>query len=335
MFCKDCGAQLEANSRFCPYCGHAQAVEPATFVDKVRCAGKKVGASPSFLTATILLTLTLVLGVVSLLPVSNNSAYDYLLADSGITMTQLETIALVAGIISMLPTLLTTIGLWITYGSCASRKPKANTAGLSIIFVLNLVLMVLSCLALLAALFPCFFTYGRAQDAYTQAVALGTGLVVLGIFAFALIYYIKLCTTISNIRNTLKTGVPNKKASRFVAIMYYIVGGLHILSGIGSLISMVAIYLDSYYNEILSYLSPSAMLIAASSSLLTAISLILLGSLIFSYRSKMKALEAEARLNTFQTLTYAEPYTSPVYIPPQPVTEPEETTETATEEENI
>ena len=326
MFCKNCGARLNTGSRFCPHCGRAQAVTPpaapGTFADKVRATGKKVGASPAFLIATIFFTVTLALHLISLLPANNTADYESLLADSGIAVTQLDAIALAVGIISMLPTLLTTIGLWITYGSCVSRKPKVNTAGLAIIVIVNLVSMILSCLVLLASLLPCFFVYGRTQDAFAQALALGVGLVIFAVFIFMLIYYIKLCTTITNIRNTMKTGVPNKKASRFVAIMCYIFGGIFIVSGLGSLLSIGTIYLDSYYDETLSYLSPSALLLSAGASLLTAAVQIIFGALIFSYRSKMAALEAEARLNTFQTLSYAEPYTSPVYIPPQPVAEP-------------
>jgi dipicolinate synthase subunit A len=93
MFCKDCGAQLNAGSRFCPRCGHAQITfppaEPATFPDKVRLTAKKVGASPAFLIATIFLTLTLVGQLFSLLTAGN--IFDSLLAESGIALPQLKT----------------------------------------------------------------------------------------------------------------------------------------------------------------------------------------------------------------------------------------------------
>lgn len=332
MFCKDCGAQLNTGSRFCPRCGHAQITfppaEPATFPDKVRLTAKKVGASPAFLIATIFLTLTLVGQLFSLLTAGN--IFGSLLAESGIALPQLKTVTLAAGIIGMLPALLITIGLWITYGTCVSRKPKANTAGLTMIFVVNLVLMVFSCLALLASLLPCFYIYGHTLDSYIQSMALGAGLAILAIFVFVLIYYIKLCTTITNIRNTLRTGIPNRRVSRFIAVMCYISGGFMILGGISNLLSIGVVSLDSYYNEAFSYMLPFDYLLTAISNLLTATVQIIFGALIFSYRRKMVALEAEARLNTFQTLTYAEPYTSPVYIPPQPVQD--ETAEEPAEE---
>lgn len=332
MFCKDCGAQLADDARFCTNCGSAQAetppAEPVDFADKVRTTAKKIGFSTVFLIATICLTFVQVLEILLLTTASSGfEAYNDILTTFGITgLNALENLSLPMNIIGMIPGLLITLGLWITFFSCATRKAKVNTSGLTMIFVVNLVQMVRSCLALLSALLTLVAIYAGeyklllGQD-FIEAVTLTVGIVLLAVFAFVLIYYIKVCTTVSNIRSTLKTGVPNKKVSRFVAILCYISGGFLILSGIFSLLNVGIVTLDSYYDATLSYALPSEIFLSAISSLLNAAAQIIFGALIFTYRRKMAALEEEDRLTTFQTLSYAEPYTAPVYIPPEPVSE--------------
>lgn len=343
MFCKDCGAQLAKHADFCPHCGSAQAVtspdEPIAppmepdFAGKVRSAVKKMGTSTGFLIATICLTFVQLLGLFALTPTGSIfEMYHGIIPEFSIMnrnpLASLDSLSQVTDIIGMIPSILITLGLWIMFFSCASRKNKVNTSGLTMIFAVNLVQMVLSCLILLSALIPIAAIYTGAynlllDEDIIETVALTAGLVILIIFAFVLIYYIKVCTTISNIRSTLKTGSPNRKASRSVAILCYISGGICILSGIFSLLSAGAATLESVYAEdAISGTVAYVAYISAVSALLTAVAQILFGSLIFTYRRKMKDLEAEERILAFQTLSYAEPYTSPVYIPPEPAAEP-------------
>lgn len=324
------------------------------FADKVRTVARKAGSSPLFLIATICFTLVQVLGLLSLFSsgsILNDYAniFEEFQLNTQEILSVFENTVLVSGIVGMIPSILITVGLWITYGSCACRKNSVNTSGLTMIFVVNLVQLVLSSLLLLGALALVGVLYAGADSLFgpdadiMEAVLLVAGLLLLVVFAFLLLYSIKVCTTISNIRSTLQTGVPNKLASRFVAIMCYISGGLMILSGIGDLLSAGMATLDGFYDDSLPYILPSSLFLSGISSLLTASAQILFGVLIFSYRDKMKALETEERLNSFKTLSHAEPYTAPVYIPPEPVSEPEvveevlapqELTEPATEEES-
>lgn len=354
MFCKNCGAQLSDAARFCSRCGRARSVtppvqpvipptaplehpttiltppaEPVGFADKVRATAKKVGSSPMFLFATICFTLVQVLELLFLRFDGTLESYAELFAEFGIYYhdlpISLESFFLASSIISMLPRILIVIGLWITYGSCVSRKKAANTSGLTMIFVANLMQLVFVCLILLAALLSLIILYNSADNLFgtdkdiLEAVLLIVGVMLLAVFAFLLLHSIKVCTTVSNVRSTLKTGIPNKRASRFVAVMCFISSGFMVLSLLGSFLGVIL------FNEAL----PVYTLITIVSSLLTAVLEILFGVLIFSYRSKMASLEAEARLNSFKTLSYAAPYTAPVYIPPQPVTvtEPEYTPE--------
>jgi len=343
MFCKNCGAQQESNARFCPHCGSAQAVtppvqpvtpptEPVSFADKVRATAKKVGSSPMFLIATICFTLVQVLGLLSLFStgsILNDYAdiFEEFQLNTQEILSVFENTILVSGIVGMIPTIVITVGLWITYGTCASRKNRINTSGLTMIFVVNLVQLVLSCFILLLALLftiiaiPGINYYAIPETEFLKSVLVVLLITLLVVFAFVLVYYIKLCTTATNVRNTMKTGVPNKRASRFVGVMCYISGGVLILSGIGDLLSAGIATLDVFYDASLFYVLPSDLFLSGISSLLTAAAQILFGILIFSYRSKMEALETEARMTTFKTLSYAEPYTAPVYIPPQPVAE--------------
>lgn len=346
MFCKDCGAQLADDARFCRHCGSAQAVTPPTetitpptepdFADKVRATAKKVGSSTAFLVATICLTFVQIFGLLSLSSAGNSfEAYGDIFAEFGMVGLELpaslDNLSLATDIIGMIPGILITLGLWITFFSCARRKAKVNTSGLTMIFVVNLVQMVFTCLALLAVLLLIIFAmpelsyydYSISEAVVLKPILNALLITVLIVFVFVLVYYIKLCTTVSNIRSTLKTSVPNKKASRFVAILCYISGGILILSSIFSLLSASIVTLDGYYDESLSYALPSEIFCSAFTSLLTATAQIIFGALLFTYRRKMKALEAEARITAFQTLSYAEPYTSPVYMPPEPAAEPE------------
>lgn len=354
MFCKDCGTQLENGAHFCPNCGSAQAVpppvqpvtppvqpstppaEPATFADKVRATAKKVGSSPAFLAATICFTLTLLLNLLSLTSASGTFAYGDLFADQDL-LAYIESLSLITGFINMLPSVLIAIGLLSTYSSCVSRKPKVNTAGLTMIFVVKLVQLVFTCLALLVALIPMIIVYDTEQwqfngadAAFEKAFCLAIIITLAVVFAFVLLFYIKLCTTVTNVRSTLQTGVPNKRASRFVGIVCFISGAFLILNGIGELMNAGLQTLNGFYGESLSY----TLFLAGISTLLNAATQILFGVLIFSYRSKMKALEEEERLNAFKTLSYAEPYTAPVYTPPQPEEEPAPEPELTTEEES-
>lgn len=343
MLCKDCGAQLAEDARFCPNCGSAQTVtppaqtvtppaEPVNIADKVRATAKKVGSSTAFLIATICLSFVQVLELFALTPTGGIfNIYNGIIPELSIInrnpLATLENLSLATDIIGMIPGLLIILGLWITFFSCASRKFKVNTSGLTLIFVVNLVQLVFTCLALLSALLTLVAIYAGEYKLlldkdFIEAVTLTVGIVLLIIFIFVLVYYIKLCTTISNIRSTLKTGVPNKKASRFVAIMCYIGGGICLLSGIFWLLSagastLESIYADNAISGVLAYVA----YISAVTSLLTAVAQIIFGALIFTYRRKMKALEEEDRLTTFQTLSHAEPYTAPVYIPPEPASE--------------
>lgn len=361
MFCKNCGAQLQDTACFCSRCGRARSVTPPVqpltppepamnFADKVRATVKKVGSSPMFLIATICLTLVQLLGLVSLATAGSLTDFFAIFLEEFDLNTReflaaieaLENTSLVVGIIGMLPGLLIVLGLWLIYGNCASRKNRVGTGGLTTIFIVNLVQLVLSCLVLLAVLFSMILFFAkidslplvRSDKEILQLILPVLMVVLLATFAFVLIYDIMLCTTISNIRNTAKTGVPNKRVSRFVAIMCFISGGLTALTALSTLADASAMSMGRiYWEEYIPQSVITASLVSGISALFAATAQALFGALIFSYRGKMKALEDEARLSTFQTLSHAEPYTSPVYIPPQPVAEPEEITEPATEEE--
>lgn len=341
MFCKECGTELANSSHFCPQCGCAHSVTPPaepvippaepeqSFADKVRATAKKAGSSTVFLIATICFTALQLLNLFSLNSVGSVlQAYRDLLAEYDQygwalmeTLNKFSSGIIIAGLI---PGFLTAASLWRIYGSCASRKPTVKTSGLTTIFVINLVQLVFTSLFLLGLLVLVGVVYFSAGNLFgadaemMEIVCLIIGLVILAIFVFALIYYSKIGTSISNFRSTLQTGVPNKKVSLFVAIICYISGGSMILSGVDSLFSAGMSALGGLYEESVYYPLTSVLFLSGIANLLNAAALILFGVSIFSYRNKMKALEAEERILSFQALSYAEPYTSPVYIPPEP-----------------
>ena len=341
MFCKECGTQLADNSRFCPQCGCVQSVmppaesvapptqSPKSFGDKVISTAKKVGSSPIFLIATICFTAVQLLNLLSINSINTLfQAYSDLFAEFGqygwAMMEALNKLSSGISLVSMIPGFMVAAALWRIYGSCASRKPTVNTFGLSVIFVINLVQMVFACLFLLGIFVLMGVLYFSADDLFgadaemMEIFFLIMAAVVLVIFVCTLIYYSKICHSISNVRSTLKTGVPNKKVSRLVAIICFISGGSMVINGVDSLFSAGMTALGSLYEESVYYPLASVFTLSGISSLLTAVAMILFGVTIFSYRSKMKLLEAEERILSFQTLSYAEPYTGAVYIPPEP-----------------
>ena len=322
MVCKNYGAQA--------------APQPdAGFPEKVRSTARKVGSSPLFLAATLCYTLILLLGLAGALSLScaSNNIFDLytnnLREEMGITLSfDLSMVFLITCLMGMLPMLFIAIGLWITFGSCAGHKPKVNTAGLAMIFVTTLIQLVLTTLLFLGSLAMLAVMYCNASSIFgkdaeiMKTALLVDGVILLLVFSFVLFCFIKLCTTVANIRNTLQTGIPNKKVSRLVGVLCCIGSALAFFFAVESILTISITTMDAFNHSAYGLLRTILYLSVPAFLLITGM-LILFGALIFSYRSKMAELETESRLNAFKTLSYAAPYTSPVYIPPQPETKEE------------
>lgn len=95
------------------------------------------GASPLFLAATILLTLTSLLSLYTYFNNPSGSGMYFLLSAAGLwnrhSSGEGATLIAVCRALSFLPTLLCCIGLWAAFGACHSKNAQISTGGLSCI----------------------------------------------------------------------------------------------------------------------------------------------------------------------------------------------------------
>lgn len=316
-FCQNCGISLDDNAKFCIGCGavveanptysapvdysDVQLISQNTVLNTVReCAKSKL-----FLVAIILYSITLVLSLitsVSSVSLANgllDSYMDMMVGDalSDEIMASSYSVGSVIGIvIGMAPTVLFAVGMWITYASAVSQNDRMSTAGLTIIKVVSIIYLVLMCIAaglmvIVFALLLIFFNaidfgalihsdvwrdYGMSSGDVAVAqsmfsVVLIVALVVVAIvFALIIIYYAKIIKTINVIKSTITTGAVTGKISVFVAVMTIILGGCTALS-----ITSVLVL---------------GQFLPAISSILSALSSIFFGVVLFSYRNKIASV---------------------------------------------
>ena len=339
MFCPNCGAYLNDGTRFCSKCGSAQTVAPpvqARYVqpapsplaggnpraEQVRNAVRKLGGSPLFLIVCICYTLAQLISLLTLfIPNDLFSSLYPLLRQMGMSYSDIQDILAgasasygITGFLGMIPGILIMSGLWMVYGTCLNRSNRLGTGGLTMIQVINILYLVFFGLAMLILLIVLLIavaaTGSLGRYGNDMASAAGIGMLVAffliaGIAAFIFVYYIKILTTISKVKETIRTGIPNRKVSGFVAVMCFISGGF---SALGGLISITG----------LAYANLSTIL-AILSSLLSGTLMILIGVLIFLYKSKMRQLEEEMLAPPAPAYAAPQPAPRPA---PQPVPQP-------------
>lgn len=313
-----------------------QPVREPSFADRVRDAVRKFGGSPLFLVVAICYTLVQLYSLLTIGSVGS-SLYDTLypiLRELGMSAREIRNMLSgiqdtsgIASLLGMIPGILIMSGLWAIYGSSHSHTKKTGTAGLTMIQVVMILELIGIGIVMAIILLPLLVAIIEAGSHSSDlASAAMTGLmiafvIVAAITAFVFVYYIKICTTISKVKNTLRTGVANRRVSGFVAVMCFIFGGITVISSFVGLIPL----LESRYVS-------SSMLIRGAlgtlSSLLGAAAQILVGVLIFMYKSRMAQLEQG---DVPPAPVYAQPqpayqsapapaYQQPVYQPaPQPV----------------
>ena len=339
MFCPNCGAYLNDGTRFCSKCGSAQTVaspvqvryaQPAPSplaggnprAEQVRNAVRKLGGSPLFLIVCICYTLAQLIALVNLFVPNDLFASLYpLLRQMGMSYRDIQDILAgasassgIAGFLGMIPGILIMSGLWMVYGTCISRNNRLGTGGLTMIQVINILYLVFFGLGILILLIVLLIAVaatgslgGYGND---MANAAGIGMLVAffliaGIAAFVFVYYIKILTTISKVKETIRTGIPNRKVSGFVAVVCFIFGGFSVLSGLISTAGLVFASLST--------------ILTILSSLLSGALMILIGVLIFLYKSKMRQLEEEMLAPRAPAYSAPQPAPRPA---PQPVPAP-------------
>lgn len=250
---------------------------------------KSVCASPLFLIATILYSVSLLFSLVSI--ISASSVFGYYVEEYSIAFSS-------GGILGFLIGSLVAIGLWITY---ASAKNKFNigmtTSGLTMTKVVVVIELVFICIAigilLIAMIVIATFAgslyssnmfdlsvsnissvyYGDSYGA-NHSVPVYSGFVIIIIYiavlVISIIYYAKLIQTINAVKNAISNGRATNKASMFVVVFNFILGGVAFIFSFVSLVSF----------NIFGWLG----------SLCSAAVQIIFGILIIQFRSKMLPL---------------------------------------------
>lgn len=136
-----------------------------------------------------------------------------------------------SALIGQIPNILIAIGIWLVFASAVNRSGgPMKTTGLTLIKVIAVIQLVLvSLLALLVVVV--LFILMAALAGYDDSVVpifLVLVAVMIGFFALAILFYVKLIGTIGTMQISIRTGQPSDRVSVYVAV-------LSILSGVCSM----------------------------------------------------------------------------------------------------
>lgn len=201
-------------------------------------------------------------------------------------------------ILVLIPTFLMCLAYWLIFASGFNKRPPMSTAGLTIIKVFMIISIVLIsiCFAIflisMLATIASIANYPYSSD--ETAVMVVTTVVGVAVFAFAILYYAKIVSTINSAKYTINTGIPNCKVSIYVAVINIIGIVINVISLIFSLITIGAINsMASYYDYYEIGMQQVMAMFTQDTSMIVANVLNIASSLCFTivllnYRSKMK-----------------------------------------------
>ena len=199
-----------------------------------------------------------------------------------------------------IPAILIVVGLWMLFASAKNRSGEPLKAtGLTIIKVItiiNLVVVSLAALLVVVVLFLAMAALASYEDAIVPAF-LAVIVLVAAIFALAILFYVKLATTIHTMQTSIRTGMPSDRVSAYVAV-------IAILGGVGSLMS------------ILGAGGVSGML----AMLGAAVAAFCYGIFLFRYRKEMRLVMGGQYLSApdYNQPVHQSPDPQPVYTSPEP-----------------
>lgn len=307
-FCQHCGAPLQdagqQQSQAAPAYNPApsagpvytQAAAPA-YAPRPAESGvlqtlRRMARSPLYLTCAIGYTCMIVFtlvgsvsgnslgGLMSYLSLLASSSYEmnYLLGDLYDIMPMLTGVSFGSALLSQLPAILVAVGVWMMFASALDNSgAPLKTAGLTMIRIIQIISMVLSCLMFLVVevlIIMLMSVVGRYDDSAT-GFFIALILIVAVVAVLDILYFVKLIGTIGKIRQNIWTEKPYGKVSSYVAV-------LSILGGMASLFSIMA-----------------GGVFGALASLGGAVAGIGFGIFLFQYRSQMQNLLAQqAMANT-------------------------------------
>ena len=264
MICSHCRFTCADGAAYCPCCGTAlqapppvQPQPPYGYVPRhpVIEAVRSVILSKVFLVALIALTAAVCLNILGSTETAS-TVTDFITEmqtemgmgmDMGTDATlpeytdALTSVASVFGTIGgSVPNVLLLVGLWMTYASAKKYQSGISTAGLTLVWVMQIIGLVGICIAaaVLALIFMLAGLGAFVEPDVAPYIALIAVLTVLlgGLMALVIVYQVKVMKMVNAVRQTLTTGVPADKISMLVVVMCYIGGVFSAVSALGTIL---------------------------------------------------------------------------------------------------
>ena len=188
--------------------------------------------------------------------------------------------SVISTLFGLIPAMVLVAGIWLVFAAAKQNKlPGIAATGMTMIRVIVIIELVLSCIAVFAVAAIGFLVvlgmgslagyYGEGTPVVVIMVLIL--IVILAVCAINIIYYVKLGGTVKRMKETMITGRPDTKVSLFVEILCYLGGAGSAISALMSLVGL----------DIFGFLSNAGMGTAS----------ICFGMLLRQYRNKMQALE--------------------------------------------
>lgn len=253
VFCENCGVKIGTEEPF------VQTMPPQSYAsapmytevysnrplstNPVLNALKTVACSPLFLAAVIAFSAQIFLNIVG--QMSGGGTYIlnllYRIIDMvGVQLpyeayeviSEMASVSRATMVISTVfdeaPNILVCIGLWMIYSSARNRMYDGmKTSGLTMIKVIMILNLIGVCMSLLAIVMLCVIgIIIGASQVYIDALVIVAGIIIAVIiavmYAFCIVYYVKVLKSINGAKSVIETGVFGKRASVFVAVWSFI-----------------------------------------------------------------------------------------------------------------
>ena len=295
MYCNNCGSPCDDGAKFCSSCGapvsagnaptpintednaYQKAETPAYRAPEIPSAPAKTSAeiiksifsSPLFLTGTILQTLNLLLSVIS--SVSGIPTLNILSSSAAFPMlnTSSSVSTLVYILFFLIPSALVAAGLWISYGSAKNKECESiNTVGLSMIKVIMIISLVLTCIIGLAMI---LVALSNAKNSNNHSLLPAAIAVVIALVVISILFFSRIVKSINNVKYSVSTKTASPEVSAFVAVIMFLFAS----------ITIMFFLLRVVHINVLSLIS----------TLISAATLIIFGILVFKYRHRMVTLK--------------------------------------------
>ena len=219
-----------------------------------------------------------------------------------------EASAVLSAIGGAIPSLLIVLGLWLTIGAAGNKNSdRMSSAGLTIIKVIQIISFVCLCIFIgiivLASIIGIIASIGAKANGGVTAALIVLFFVIAGVSVFAIIYFAKVIKTISAAKSVISTGLPNNRASGFVAVMQFISGvsgisfALSLLSARSAVLQLMVDMMRELPSEltvIVALIAQVAILLSVS-LLVSSLASIFFGITIFKFRGAMNSVSRNNR----------------------------------------